>query len=90
MKHIEQAPDIPGARKLLPDEPAQAGDRFIFMSAFRHVRPFEAELRFADLAEVDLYGCIKIGRSLEGSRDNWVENMLPHDPFDGVLYRPLS
>ena len=85
---IDRAPEIPGARKLQPDEPARLGDRYLYLRTTRGVAA--SDLVLSNLAEVLAdAGFISVGRSLNDSRDAWAAEGSDADEFDGILYRPL-
>lgn len=89
-QHIDNAPDIKGARKLNATEPAQAGDRFLYLQTLPVLGLNPADLSFALLSEVkDGEYYIRIGCSLEQALASWAQDNSP-TTFDGVIYRPLS
>ena len=87
---IDRAPEIPGARKLNPDEPARLGDRYMFLTALAQINLDPALLEFDWLAEADSEGCVRVGRSLNDSLADWLEHGASAECFDAVLYRPTK
>ncbi len=86
--YLKNAPKMPGARKLKPDEVAQVGDRFTFLASWpRHRRP---AVSLNQIIELERTGYMRVGASLEISRAEWVSEHKASCKFDGILYRPLS
>lgn len=85
---IKQAPVVRGHRLLKAHEPAQAGDRFCYLSLMSHL-PANIRRRPSKhyLPLVDDHGCIRLGCNWRQSRAVFLEN--GGTDFDGLIYRPI-
>lgn len=93
--YLAKAPNIPGLRKLKPNEKSKPGDRFTFLcycdmpaGPREH---YEPEAFTSEVTEGNVV--LKLGRSLKQALEVWNADearLQSCGAFDGVFYRPTA